>query len=179
MTPVCLPIRLFECDTPRPTGALVQDKSDELAKSKAIPALANGHCEKVMYENLARFRFALRQFLSFSEATTSKAGVSPQQYQALLVIQTHIDGGGATIRDVADQMLLQHHGGVQLVDRLVAMGLVKRRRSDLDRRKVIVSITAKGTGLLRRLASAHIDELLKQEPLLAESLKRLRQIARS
>jgi DNA-binding MarR family transcriptional regulator len=68
---------------------------------------------------------------------------------------------------------------VQLVDRLVAMGLVKRRRSDLDRRKVIVSITAKGTGLLRRLASAHIDELLKQEPLLAESLKRLRQIARS
>jgi hypothetical protein len=30
--------------------------------------------------------------------------------------------------------------------------------------------------LLERLAAAHIKELLKQEPLLAESLRRLRQI---
>ena len=156
----------------------MHNESDKPARPRTDrkPRAVRG--EQLMYESLARFRFALRQFLAFSEATTSKAGVTPQQYQALLVVQTPISGGEVTIRDVADQLLLQHHGGVQLIDRLVAMGLVERRRSELDRRKVIVSMTEQGIALLRRLASAHRDELLKQEPLLAESLARLRQIAR-
>ncbi len=152
----------------------MHDEPDRPARPPTVRKPRAGRREQVMYENLARFRFALRQFLAFSEATTSKAGVTPQQYQALLVLRTHIDRDGATIGDVADQLLLQHHGGVQLIDRLVALGLVERRRSELDRRKVIVSMTAKGTGLLRRLAVAHRNELLKQEKLLAESLARLR-----
>jgi len=178
MSSVCLPARIGEYVPARLTGALVHDEPDDSARPKMARKPRTGSGEQVMYENLARFRFALRQFLAFSEATTSKAGVTPQQYQALLVIQTHSDRDGATIRDIADRLLLQHHGGVQLIDRLVAMGLVERRRSELDRRKVIVSMTAEGTGLLRRLALAHRDELLKQEPLLAESLARLRRIAR-
>ena len=156
----------------------MHDAPDDPVEPETVRTLRKGHRDQVMYDSLARFRFALRQFLAFSEMTTSRAGVTPQQYQALLVIRTQ-DDGGTTIRDLADQMLLQHHGGVQLVDRLVAMGLVERRRSDTDRRKVIVSMTTKGGALLRRLASAHIDELLKQEPLLAELLRRLRQIGQS
>ena len=37
-------------------------------------------------------------------------------------------------------------------------------------------MTAKGENLLEHLASKHIKELLKREPLLAESLKRLKQL---
>ncbi len=155
----------------------MHDEPDDPARPRTVRKPRAARREQAMYENLARFRFALRQFLAFSEATTSMVGVTPQQYQALLVIQTHIDEGGVTIRDVADQLLMQHHGGVQLIDRLVAMGLVERQRSELDRRKVIVSMTVEGARLLRRLALAHRDELLKQEPLLAESLARLRRIA--
>jgi DNA-binding MarR family transcriptional regulator len=126
-----------------------------------------------LFEGLAEFRYALRQFLAFSETATRKAGVTPQQYQALLVIKTHPEGV-ITVRELADQMLLQHHGAVQMIDRLVRAKLVKRRQGPDDRRTVLVSITQKGAKLLERLASNHIRELLKHEPLLAESLRRLR-----
>lgn len=84
---------------------------------------------------------------------------------------------GIVIRDLAGQMLLQHHGVVQLIDRLVSSGLVERKHSLSDGRSVLAIMTAKGEGLLERLASNHVGELLKREPLLAGSLKRLRQIA--
>ena len=106
-----------------------------------------------LYEGLAGFRYALRRFLAFSEAVTSAAGVTSQQYQALLVIK--IGPGGATmIKDLADQMLLQHHGAVQLIDRLVRAGLVERRHSPTDGRSVLVAMTAKGESLLEQLASS-------------------------
>ena len=39
------------------------------------------------FAGLAGFRFALRQFLSFSEAAVKSAGVTAQQYQAMLAIR--------------------------------------------------------------------------------------------
>jgi DNA-binding MarR family transcriptional regulator len=127
------------------------------------------------YEGLAGFRLALRRFLAFSESTTRQAGVTPGQYQALLVIKTH-PTGAIVIRELAEQMLLQHNGAVQLVDRLVQAGLALRSNSTIDRRSVLVRLTPKGGALLARLASVHRRELLRHEPLLAESLRRLRQI---
>jgi DNA-binding MarR family transcriptional regulator len=127
------------------------------------------------YDSLARFRSALRRFLAFSEAATREAGVTPSQYQALLVIKTH-PVRAIMVRELAQEMLLKPNGAVQLVDRLSAAGLVVRRESVTDRRSVLVALTARGGALLERLAAAHISELLKQEPLLAESLRRLRQI---
>ena len=131
-----------------------------------------------IYEGLAAFRLALRRFLAFSETAAAAAGVTAQQYQALLVIKTH-SAGPIRIREFADQMLLQPHGAVQMIDRLVAGGLAERGHSPLDGRGVLVSLTAKGTRTLERLAAQHVKALLEQEPLLAESLKRLRQIARA
>jgi DNA-binding MarR family transcriptional regulator len=89
------------------------------------------------------------------------------------------DPQGATmIKELASQMLLRHHGAVQLIDRLVNADLVERKHSPTDGRSVLIAMTAKGEKLLEQLAYSHIRELLKQEPLLAESLKRLRRIAR-
>ena len=135
----------------------------------------NGQSDLTLYEGLAGFRLALRRFLAFSEAASREAGITPGQYQALLVIRSHPDGA-IMIRELADQMLLQHHGAVQLVDRLARSGLVSRRHSKVDRRSVLVRLTAKGRVLLRRLAMMHRKELLQHEPLLAESLRRVRQI---
>lgn len=128
-----------------------------------------------VYEGLARFRLALRRFLAFSEAASREAGVTPSQYQAMLAIRTHRDGT-MPIRDLAAEMLLRHHGAVQLVDRLARAGLAERRPSAVDRRQVLVLLTDKGNRLLEQLASAHAAELLRQEPLLAESVRRLRDI---
>jgi len=129
-----------------------------------------------LYAGLAGFRFALRKFLAFSEVVTGAAGVTPQQYQAMLVIKTHPEAA-MMIRELAAQMLLQHNGAVQLVDRLAAAELVERSHSPTDRRSVLVALTAKGSELLERLATNHAKELLEQEPLLAESLRRLRSLA--
>jgi DNA-binding MarR family transcriptional regulator len=130
-----------------------------------------------LYKGLAGFRCALRRFLAFSEAAARAAGVTSQQYQALLVIKIG-PGGAVMIKDLADEMLLQHHGAVQLIDRLVRAGLAERRHSPTDGRSVLVAMTAKGESLLEHLAATHIQELLKQEPLLAESLRQLRRMAR-
>jgi DNA-binding MarR family transcriptional regulator len=130
-----------------------------------------------LYEGLAGFRYALRRFLAFSEAATREAGMTPQQYQALLVIKTHPDGA-IMIKDLADQMLMQHNGAVQLIDRLVNSRLVERRQAPDDGRSVLVALTAAGSTLLGKLALSHFKGLLAQEPLLAESLRRLRRMAR-
>jgi DNA-binding MarR family transcriptional regulator len=136
-----------------------------------------GRTDSSLYEGLAGFRFALRKFLAFSEVVTRAAGVTPWQYQAMLAIRTH-PARAIVIRELADQMLLQHHGAVQLVDRLCKAGLARRTKSAQDRRSVLVVLTAKGTRLLARLASVHRDELMRHESLLAESLARLRNIER-
>ncbi|MGX8009151.1 MarR family transcriptional regulator [Mesorhizobium sp. ORM8.1] len=130
------------------------------------------------YQGLAGFRYALRRFLAFSEVAALAAGVTSQQYQALLAIKVHPDQA-IMIKDLAAQMLLQPNGAVQLVDRLVSAGLAERRQSPADRRSVLVVMTDKGVALLERLATDHLQEMFKHEPLLAESLRRLRSMERS
>lgn len=130
------------------------------------------------YQGLAGFRYALRRFLAFSDAAASAAGVTSQQYQAMLAIKVHPDQA-IMIKDLALQMLLQPNGAVQLVDRLVGAGLAERRQSSTDRRSVLVVMTDKGAGLLERLAADHLQEMFKHEPLLAESLRRLRSMEKS
>jgi DNA-binding MarR family transcriptional regulator len=129
------------------------------------------------YEGLAGFRKAMRRFLAFSEIKLKTAGITSQQYQAMLVIRVH-SGQIILIGDLAREMLLRPNGAVQLTDRLVDAGLAERRQSSTDRRNVLVALTAKGTHLLKTLAADHLQGMLQQERLLFESLKRLRHLSR-
>lgn len=133
--------------------------------------------EQSLYGGLAAFRHTLRRFMAFSDAATDAAGVTPQQYQALLVIGAHPQGR-IMVRELAEQMLLKPHGAVQLVDRLAHGALVERQESPTDRRSVLVALTGKGAAVLEQLAANHRRELLRYEPLLRESLRRLRSIGR-
>ncbi|AYG63658.1 MarR family winged helix-turn-helix transcriptional regulator [Rhizobium jaguaris] len=130
-----------------------------------------------VYEGLAGMRLVMRRFLSFSEAAVSEAGVTSQQYQALLVIKV-APGSQIMLRDLADQMLIQHHGAVQLVDRLATAGLALRIPSSEDKRSVLVGLTPQGDALVERLARTHLRGMLANERLLIESLKRLRHLAK-
>ena len=122
------------------------------------------------------FRYALRRFVAASEVINREAGITQQQYQALLVIKTHA-GDAMSVGAFADQLLLTHHAAVQLVDRLAKACLAERTRASEDRRTVHLTLTAKGTALLENLAAKHLHEMLRQEPLLTSSLKRLKGIA--
>ena len=111
------------------------------------------------YSRLASFRYALRRFLHFSEAEAARAGLSGQQYQALLALRATPEGERMTISDLARQLLVRHHSAVGLVDRLVEQGLMRRKTIVEDRRKVELRLTTKGRLVLAMLAAVHRAEL--------------------
>jgi DNA-binding MarR family transcriptional regulator len=132
--------------------------------------------DRERYQGLAGFRLALRRFLAASEAISKGAGVTQQQYQAMLAIKTW-SSPTMTMGDLADQLLLTHHAAVQLVNRMAKAGVAERSPSSTDRRSVIVTLTASGEALLDRLAGQHLDEVLRQEPQLSRSIRRLRRLS--
>jgi DNA-binding MarR family transcriptional regulator len=111
------------------------------------------------YQALAGFRHALRQFLAFSEAAATAAGLTPVQHQALLAIKGMPGAGDVSIGDLAAWLGIRHHSCVGLVDRLAKLGLVVRRHDPDDRRRMTLRLTAKAGHLLDGLSMAHRDEL--------------------
>jgi DNA-binding MarR family transcriptional regulator len=128
------------------------------------------------YRSLADFRLALRRFIAGAEAISRAAGVTQQQYQALLAIKTW-PSEVMTMGDLADQLLLTHHAAVQLVNRMSAAGVAERVPSSTDRRTVLLRLTVDGDTLVDRLATLHLREVLNQEPRLTRSLRRLKRIS--
>jgi DNA-binding MarR family transcriptional regulator len=118
------------------------------------------------YQRLLEFRTGLRRFLHWSEEQAQAAGVSPAQHQLLLAIRGHRDARGPTIGDVAEYLLLRHHSAVELVDRAVTAGLVRRRQDRDDHRVVRLQLTPRGAEKLRRLTAVTLEELARLSPRL-------------
>jgi DNA-binding MarR family transcriptional regulator len=125
------------------------------------------------YRALAEFRYQIRRFLRFSEETARAAGLEPQQYQLMLALKGMPDESRHRIGEVAERLQIQHHSTVELVDRLARRGLIKRRRSESDRREVLLDLTARGEKLLEELALHHRSELRELGPDLVSALKKV------
>ena len=125
------------------------------------------------YEMLANFRYALRQFLRFSETAARRAGITPQQHQALLAIAGFHGREQVTMGELAERLQIRHHSAVGLVNRLVAQGLVVRQQDTEDRRQVFVSLTPAGSEILVQLSAAHREELRRIGPQLHLILEQL------
>lgn len=125
------------------------------------------------YRALAEFRYQIRRFLNYSEQAARAAGLEPQQYLMLLAIRGLPDGKEATIRTLAERLQLRHHSAVELIDRLVKRGLVRRARGRKDRRHVFIRITARGDILLSQLAQQRLEELRSTAPALVRALEAL------
>ena len=130
------------------------------------------------YAALAQFRLQVRTFLAFSETAAQRAGLTPQQHQALLAIKGFAGRNAASIGDVARFLLLRHHTAVELVDRISKLGLIKRVADPLDARRVLVKLTAKGEQKLRALSRIHLQELRAASPALSRILRTFRSKAR-
>jgi DNA-binding MarR family transcriptional regulator len=113
------------------------------------------------YARLLRFRTGLRRFERWSEQRAAAEGLTGAQHQLLLAVRGHSDRLGPTVGDLSDYLLLRHHSVVELIDRASTAGLVERKSDKLDRRLVRVGLTARGSGVLRRLTQAHVDELAR------------------
>jgi DNA-binding MarR family transcriptional regulator len=127
------------------------------------------------YEALAEFRYLLRRFLRFSKGfLRAKAGLNPEQYEALLAVKAFSLGKGVTISQLSERLQVKHHSAVNIVDRLVEKKLVTRAPGETDRRQRHVALTAKGEKLIEELAAAHWKELRNRSGEMINALERLR-----
>lgn len=111
--------------------------------------------EETDYRDQADFRCALRRFLRFSEEQAARAGVTPQQHLLLLVIRGHGAYPRVMIRDLEDALQLRQSSVSLLVDRCVRRGLVERREDPEDRRRVMISLSETGQGILDQIMLAN------------------------
>jgi DNA-binding MarR family transcriptional regulator len=132
-----------------------------------------GPISKKEYEMLATFRYALRQFLRFSETAARQAGITPQQHQAILTIAGFPDQDQITVSELAERLQIRHHSAVGLVDRLAAQDLVTREPGEADKREVYISLTPQGNDILAQLSAAHRQELRRIGPQLHLLLEQL------
>jgi DNA-binding MarR family transcriptional regulator len=122
------------------------------------------------YAALAEFRYRLRRFLAFSEAAAARAGIPPQQHQALLALAGHVGRAPPTIGLLAEQLLIAPHSAAELVARMVEGGLLTKERSTEDRRRSELGLTSRAEALLRTLTAAHLEEVRGLAPALASAL---------
>jgi DNA-binding MarR family transcriptional regulator len=125
------------------------------------------------YAALASFRRSLRDFLAFSEQSARRAGLSPQHHQAILAIRGFGSEKGTSIGDLARHLLLKHHTAVGLADRLVRAKLVVRTIDAQDRRRVLLTLTAKADKALNKLSATHRSEIRRNAPQLIRLLSHL------
>jgi DNA-binding MarR family transcriptional regulator len=135
--------------------------------------MSTGQIHKSRYETLAAFRYALRRFIHFSEEAAQAAGITAQQYQALLAIKGFPGRDMVTVGELAGRLQLRHHSAVGLVDRLVAEKLVVRAHSAGDRRRVLIQPTPRGEKIVRRIASVHHKQLKQVGPEIRQLLEEL------
>lgn len=126
------------------------------------------------YRTMAQFRCELRRFLAFSRSAANKAGLPPQQYQALLAIKGHRSDDPITIGELASELFIKQHTAVELAVRLEKAGLVEKTESTLDRRRVHLHLTPKAERVLESLVSMHVQEMRERGSFMTHLLTRMK-----
>jgi len=108
---------------------------------------------------LSEFRYQMRRYEHFSETAVQAAGITPLQYLLLLHIKGYQGREWATVGELAERLQARQHGVVALITRCEAAGLVARRASLEDRRRVEVHLLPPGEAILVQLAEIHRAEL--------------------
>lgn len=111
------------------------------------------------YRSLLAFRSELRDFMRWSEAAASEAGLTPALHQLLLAVRGHPADEGPTIGDVAGELHVRHHSAVELAQRAEDAGLLERARDSTDHRQVHLRITGHGRAQLETLTRQHLPRI--------------------
>lgn len=114
---------------------------------------------KADFTTLSEFRYQMRRFERFSDDVIQTHGITPLQYLLLLHIKGYPGRDWATVGELAERLQAKPHGVVALVTRCEAAGLVERRHSSADRRRVEIHLLPEGEALLAKLAQLHRTEL--------------------
>jgi DNA-binding MarR family transcriptional regulator len=84
-------------------------------------------------------------------------GLSPTQYNVLRILRG-AGSGGAICKEIGNRMVTRDPDITRLLDRLEKRKLIRRSRSEADRRQVTICITQDGLDVLKKLDQP-IEEL--------------------
>jgi DNA-binding MarR family transcriptional regulator len=99
---------------------------------------------------------AARVIAPWAQFLKTTADLSTSQYNVLRILRGSSEG--LTCGEIGERAIARDPDITRLVDRLAKRGLVKRVRSQADRRVVQVEITQKGLDLLREL-DPHVQRM--------------------
>jgi DNA-binding MarR family transcriptional regulator len=91
----------------------------------------------------AAFRSELRRFLQRSDVVAADVGLTPQRYDLLLQLKAS-PTGYSTVTELGRRLHLRQTAVTELVKRAEEAGLIRRRRSDSDRRVFLLELTDDG-----------------------------------
>ena len=136
-----------------------------MAMSNDLLKLGNQLCFPVY----AASRLITRQYQPYLD----QLGITYPQYLVLMVLW---ESDAVTVNDIAEKLILNTNTLTPLLKRMEVMGLLERRRSESDERKVVVSLTEKGIGLREkaRVVPESLLQGLQQSPLSLEQLLELK-----
>tara|TARA_R100000322_G_scaffold9788_8_gene6182 strand:+ start:6040 stop:6513 length:474 start_codon:yes stop_codon:yes gene_type:complete len=113
--------------------------------------------ERILPYLLNRTAFQLNQLL---KSDLKPHGISISNWRVLAVLAVN---GSVTMSDIASYAMIEQPTASRMVDRLVADGLVERRKGDADRRVRSLALTDRGResyAAVRNLAFAHTARAL-------------------
>jgi len=91
-----------------------------------------------------------KSMVRYEQNALTKGEVSLPQFWAMSWLNDHT---GATMHDLARAMNLKPSTATMLVDRLVELKMIDRDRDGVDRRRVLVRLTARGRKILDEVHS--------------------------
>lgn len=117
----------------------------------------------------AAFRTELRRFLRRTESVTTEAGLTPERYDLLLMIQAGVEAGAPVrVTDLCQSLQLRQTAVTENVKRAVDAGLIERRPSPADARASLLRLTPEGERRLRAAYDALRDDRTTLERAFAE-----------
>jgi MarR family transcriptional regulator, organic hydroperoxide resistance regulator len=113
----------------------------------------------------AASRLIIREYQPYLD----KLGITYPQYLVLMVLW---ENDNIPVNNISQKLILNTNTVTPLLKRMEAQGLIKRKRSESDERKVLVKLTGKGRLMQRKacsipesLASVFVSNTLKTEEL--------------
>jgi DNA-binding MarR family transcriptional regulator len=143
-------------NTPPPCAPAIP--RDEEAPTPTIPQRSELPSDRHDLRILQSIRRIIRSVALYSKKLATEHGITSPQLVCLLKLA---DRGPLSVKGLASEVYLSPSTVVGIVDRLEARGLVRRDRSNGDRRLVLISVTAAGKELVTDAPSPLQDALAK------------------
>lgn len=101
-----------------------------------------------------------------------------------LILYAIAANGALTIQDIASRIFMTSGSMTYTVDKLEQRGLIKRVRSDVDRRKIFIDFTAKGQDVWSNVLEVHMAYLEKafeniDKQIMSETIESMKLIGKS